>query len=82
MNWFRNTIASLYDAVSAPVATTRDALLKRLGGIREVVTGAYNRIRWHQPRRTSLKDIVEEVAYDGVEDIKHMYGRKRTATGG
>ena len=78
MDWFRNTIASLYDAVSAPVATTRDALLKRLGGIRKVVTGAYNRIRGHQPRRTSLKDIVEEVAYDGVEDVKHLYGRERT----
>ena len=77
MSWFRNTIASLYDAVSAPVATTRDALLKRLGGIREVVTGAYNRIRGHQPRRT-LKDVVEEVAYDGVQDVKHLYERKRT----
>ena len=27
----------LYDAVSASVATTRDALLKRLGGIRSTV---------------------------------------------
>ena len=75
MSWFRNAIAKLYAAVSAPVATTRDALLKRLGGIREVVTGAYNRIRGHQPQKT-LKGIVEEVAYDGVEDVKRERNRR------
>ena len=77
MSWFRNTIANLYAAVSAPVATTRDALLKRLGDIRSTVTHYYKNVRGHQPRRT-LKDVVEEVAYDGVEDVKHLYGRKRT----
>ena len=76
MSWFRNAITNLYAAVSAPVATTCDALLKRLGGIREVVTGAYNRIRGHRPQKT-LKDVVEEVTYDGVEDVKRLYGRER-----
>ena len=76
MNWFRNTIASLYDAVSAPVSTTRDALLKRLGNIRSKVTDLYNKVRGHPPQKT-LKDIVEEVAYNGVEDVKHMYGREK-----
>ena len=56
MSWFRNTIANLYDAVSALVATTRDALLKRLGDIRSTVTHYYNRARGQPPQRT-LKDI-------------------------
>ena len=72
MSWFRNTIANLYDAVSAPVATTRDALSKRLGNIRSKVTDLYNKVRGHPPQKT-LKDIVDEVAYDGVEDIRSLY---------
>ena len=76
MSWFRNTIAKLYAAVSAPVATTRDALSKHLGNIRSKVTNLYNKVRGHPPQKT-LKDIVEEVAYNGVEDVKHMYGREK-----
>ena len=72
MNWFRNTIASLYDAVSAPVATTRDALSRHLGNIRSKVTDLYNKVRGHPPQKT-LKDIVEEVAYDGVEDVRGLF---------
>ena len=30
----------------------------------------------HRPQKT-LKDVVEEVAYDGVEDVKRLYGRER-----
>ena len=40
MSWFKNAIAKLYAAVSAPVATTRDAFLKRLGDIRSTVETA------------------------------------------
>ena len=76
MSWFRNAITSLYAAVSAPVAATRDVLSKHLGNIRSKVTDLYNKVRGHPPQKT-LKDIVEEVAYDGVEDVKHMYGRKK-----
>ena len=61
MGWFRNAIANLYDAVSTPVATTRDALLKRLGDIRSTVNYYYNRARGKPPQRT-LKDIVEETS--------------------
>ena len=76
MSWFRNAITSLYAAVSAPVAATRDVLSKRLGNIRSKVTDLYNKVRGHPPQKT-LKDMVEEVAYDGVEDVKHMYGREK-----
>ena len=73
MSRFRNTIANLYAAVSAPVAATRDGLLKRLGDIRGRVTNLYNKVRG----RKTLKDIVEEVNYDGIEGVKHMFGREK-----
>ena len=76
MSWFRNTIANLYAAVSAPVAATRDGVLKRLRDIRGRVTNLYNKVRGHPPQKT-LKDIVGEAAYDGIEDVKHMYGRAK-----
>ena len=72
MSLFRSAITNLYAAVSALVATTRDALSKRLGDIRSKVTDLYNKVRGHSPQKT-LKDIVGEVAYDGVEDIRGLY---------
>ena len=82
MNWFRNAIANLYDIiVSAPVSTTRDALLKQLGYIRSTVAHYYNRARGQQPPQRTLKDIVEETSYTGVENIKHMYGRGKAKQG-
>ena len=72
MSWFKNAIANLYGIVSSPVAATRDALLERLGDIRGRVTNLYNKVRG----RKTLKDIVEEVNYDGIEDVKHMFGRE------
>ena len=79
LSWFRNAIANLYDAVSAPVAAAHNALSKRLGDIREKVTDLYNKTRGRQPQKT-LKDIFEERAYDGIEDIKHMYGREKAGS--
>ena len=73
MSWFKNAIANFYGAVSAPVAATRDGLLKRLRDIRGRVTNLYNKVRG----RKTLKDIVEEVNYDGIEDVKHMFGREK-----
>ena len=35
MNYFKNAISKLYEAVSAPVAATRDALAERLQSVRE-----------------------------------------------
>ena len=64
MNTFlRNTISKLYNAVSAPVAATRDALAERLQSVRETASLLYNRMvenmGYGQER---LKDIVEKEA--------------------
>ena len=42
MSWFRNTITDLYNAVSAPVAATRDALSERLQSVRDTASLLYN----------------------------------------
>ena len=62
MNSFlRNTISKLQNAVSAPVATIRDALAEGLQGVRETATLLYKRmmenIGYGQDR---LKDIMEK----------------------
>ena len=60
MSWFRNTITDLYNAVSAPVAATRDVLASRLESVRETATLLYERvvdnIRYGQE---TLKNIVK-----------------------
>ena len=45
MNYFRNAMSKLYDAVSAPVAATQDGLSKRLKSIRDTVTLYYNKAK-------------------------------------
>ena len=58
-----NTISKLYNAVSAPMAVTRDALAERLQSVRETASLLYNRMMenmeygWER-----LKDIVEREA--------------------
>ena len=45
MNTFlRNTISKLYNAVSAPVTATRDALAERLQSVRDTASLLYNRM--------------------------------------
>ena len=63
MNTFlRNTISKLYNAVSAPVTATRDALAERLQRVCDVTSLLYNKmmenIGYGQQER--LKDIVEK----------------------
>ena len=43
-SWMRNQLEKLYNAVSAPVAATRDPLAKRLQSIRETASLLYNRM--------------------------------------
>ena len=64
MNTFlRNTISKLYNAVSAPVAATRDALAERLQGVRETASLLYNRMVENMGYgREKLKNIVEKEA--------------------
>ena len=62
-SWMRNQLTKLYNAVSAPVAATRDALAERLQSVRETASLLYNRMvenmGYGQER---LKDIVEKEA--------------------
>ena len=43
-SWMRSHLAKLYNAVSALVATTHDALMERLQSIRETASLIYNRM--------------------------------------
>ena len=61
--WIRNTISKLYNAVSAPVAATRDALAERLQSVRETASLLYNRMMENMGYgQERLKDIVEKEA--------------------
>ena len=64
MNIFlRNPISKLYNAVSAPVAATRDALAERLQSVRETASLLYNRMMENMGYgQERLKDIVEKEA--------------------
>ena len=65
MNTFlRNTISKLYNAVSAPVTATRDALAERLQSVRETTSLLYNRMMENMGygQQERLRDIVEKEA--------------------
>ena len=65
MNKFlRNTISKLYNAVSAPVAATGDALAERLQSVRDTTSLLYNRMMENMGygQQEKLKDIVEKEA--------------------
>ena len=65
MNTFlKNIILKLYNAVSAPVAATRDALAERLQSVRETTSLLYNRMMENMGygQQETLKDIVEKEA--------------------
>ena len=58
-SWFRNKITSLYNAVTAPVAATRDALTERLQSVRSTATLLFNRAKEKLGYGQTLKEIVE-----------------------
>ena len=65
MNTFlRNTVSKLYNAVSAPVAATRDAIAERLQSVRDTTSLLYNRMMENMGygQQERLKDIVEKEA--------------------
>ena len=72
MNLFsRNTISKLYNAVSAPVSATRDALTERLQGVRETASLLYNRMMENMGYgQERLKDIVEKEAEEEEQQQK------------
>ena len=62
-SWMRNQLAKLYNAVSAPVAATRDELTERLQSVRETASLLYNKMMDNIGYgRQRLKDIVEKEA--------------------
>ena len=86
-SWMRNQLTKLYNAVSAPVTATRDALAKRLPSPYETAFLLYNRMVeniGHEQEK--LKDIVEKEAEEeqqqeeeeeeeDVDLTPHKYGR-------
>ena len=72
MNTFlRNTISKLYNAVSAPVTATRDALAERLQSVRDTASLLYNRMMENMGYgQERLKDIMEKEAKEGEQQQK------------
>ena len=61
--YLRNAISRLYNAASAPVAATGDALAEKLQSVRETTSLLYNRMMENMGYgRERLKDIVEKEA--------------------
>ena len=59
----RNQLTKLYNAVSAPVTITRDALAERLQSVRDTASLLYNRMMENMGYgQERLKDIVEKEA--------------------
>ena len=66
----KNQITDLYNAVSAPVAATRDALASRLESVRETASLLYNRMM--DNIQNKLKNIVEKEAKKDNVDLTPM----------
>ena len=64
ISWMRNQLAESYNAVSAPVAATRNALAERLQSVRDTTSLLYNRMMESMGcgQQERLKDIVEKEA--------------------
>ena len=68
-SWIRNTISNLYNAVSAPVAATRDALAERLQSVRETASLFYERVMENMKYgRERLRNIVEKEAEEEAKE--------------
>ena len=65
----KNQLTKLCNAVSAPVAATRDALAERLQSVRETASLLYNRMVENMGYGLErLKDIVEKEAEEEQEE--------------
>ena len=61
-SWTRNQLAKLYNALSAPLAATRDALVEKLESICETAGLLYTKMMDNMGYGERLKDIVEKEA--------------------
>ena len=72
----RNQLTKLYNAVSAPVTATREAIVERLQGIRETISFLYNRMMENIGYgQEILKDTVEKEAEEDIDLIPHEHER-------
>ena len=77
MNSFlRNKISKLYNAISASVTATRDALAERLQSVHDITSLLYNRMMENMGygQQERLKDIMEKEA---EEDEQPAAPRKK-----
>ena len=70
----RNQLTKLYNAVSAPVTITRDALAERLQSVRDTASLLYNRMMENmgygqQKRLKDMENEAEEEEQQQEEDI-------------
>ena len=68
-SYLRSMISSLYEAVSAPVAATRDALTERLKSVRETASLLYRKTKERLGYGEALKATVEDAAVE--EQVDH-----------
>ena len=70
-SWIKSQLLKLYNAVSAPVAATRDVLTKRLQRVRETASLLHNRMVENMGYgQETLKDIVEKEAEEEQQQEK------------
>ena len=68
----RNQLTKLYNAVSAPVAATRDTLAERLQSVRETASLLYNRMVENMGYgQEKLKDIMEKEAEEQQQEEEY-----------
>ena len=74
----KNQISKLYNALSAPVAASRDALAERLQSVRDTTSLLYNRTMHHIGyRQETLKDIVENAPKEEEEEPQQQTEDKK-----
>lgn len=67
MNYFKNTISKLYDAISVPVAFTRDALVQKLYSVHDTAYLLYQKTKERLGYGQTLKDTLENTAEEEAE---------------
>ena len=72
-SWMRNQLTKLYNALSAPVVATQDALAEKLQSVCETASLLYNEMMENMEYgRERLKDIVEKEAEEEQQQEEHI----------
>ena len=82
--FFRNTISKLYNAVSAPVTTTRETRTERLQSVRDTASLLFNKMMENMGygQQERLKDIVENEVEEEEQPVrtKEEEGQQQEST--